>query len=82
MAAQHRVFSLTNLNTKQGITLQRRRRKQSAKIDRNIDEDVLMASAIGDVAWLQQSLYDTRKAYSVSKEHVSYDRCYLLLPSE
>ncbi|XP_068745803.1 ankyrin repeat domain-containing protein 53-like [Montipora capricornis] len=69
MAAQHRVFSLTNLNTKQGITLQRRRRKQSAKIDRNIDEDVLMASAIGDVAWLQQSLYDTRKAYSVSKEH-------------
>ena len=30
-----------------------------------------MASAIGDVTWLQQSLYDTRKAYSVSIEHVS-----------
>ena len=29
-----------------------------------------MASAIGDVTWPQQSLYDTRKVYSVSKEHV------------
>lgn len=28
-----------------------------------------MASTIGDVTWLQQSLYDTRQAYSVSKEH-------------
>ena len=39
-------------------------------MERNIDEDALMASAIGDVTWPQQSLYDTRKVYSVSKEHV------------
>ena len=61
---------MTDLRTNPGGTVQRRRRKQSVKIERNIDEDALMASAIGDVTWLQQSLYDTRKVYSVSKDHV------------
>ena len=40
-----------------------------------------MASAIGDVTWLQQSLYDTRKAYSVSKEHVSVTSSRTPVPS-
>ncbi|KAM7435253.1 Ankyrin repeat domain-containing protein 53 [Porites harrisoni] len=69
MAVQHRGYSLTDLRSKPSEKIQRRRRRQSIKIQRNIDDDVLMASAIGDVTWLQQSLYDTRKAYSVSKEH-------------
>ena len=50
---------------------QRRRRRQSTVVQKNIEEDVLMASAIGDVSWLQQSLWDHRKAYAKSKEHVS-----------
>lgn len=70
MAMQNGYTVVTDLRSKPGVTVQRRRRKQSVKIERNIDEDALMASAIGDVTWLQQSLYDTRKVYSVSKEHV------------
>lgn len=73
--AAHRGYS--EVRSKPGDTVQRRRRRQSIKIQKNIDDDVLMASAIGDVTWLQQSLYDTRKAYSVSKEHVSdYSRMF------
>ena len=49
----------------------RRRRRQSAGAEKNIEDDVLMASTIGDVAWLQQSLRDGRKVYSHSKQHVS-----------
>lgn len=71
MAVHHRGHSLTDLRSKPSETVQRRRRRQSIKIQRNIDDDVVMASTIGDVTWLQQSLYDTRQAYSVSKEHVS-----------
>ena len=70
MARQNGYTVVTDLRSNPGGTVQRRRRKQSVKIERNIDEDALMASAIGDVTWLQQSLYDTRKVYSVSKEHV------------
>ena len=69
--AVHHGFSLSEIRSKPSEVVQRRRRRQSIKIHKNIDDDVLMASAIGDVTWLQQSLYDTRKAYSVSKEHVS-----------
>ena len=49
----------------------RRRKRHSLTIQKNIDEDVLMASAIGDVNWLHQSLWDQRKANAKSKEHVS-----------
>lgn len=70
MAMQNGYTMVTDLRSKPSVTVQRRRRKQSVKMERNIDEDALMASAIGDVTWLQQSLYDTRKVYSVSKEHV------------
>ena len=69
--AVHHGLSLSEIRSKPSEVVQRRRRRQSIKIHKNIDDDVLMASAIGDVTWLQQSLYDTRKAYSVSKEHVS-----------
>lgn len=75
--AVHRGYSLTEMRSKPSETTQRRRRRQSIKIQKNIDDDVLMASAIGDVTWLQQSLYDTRKVYSVSKEHVSTLECSL-----
>lgn len=71
MAVHNRGHFLTDLRSKPSETVQRRRRRQSIKIQRNIDDDVVMASTIGDVTWLQQSLYDTRQAYSVSKEHVS-----------
>ena len=69
--AVHRGYNMTEMKYKPSDTVIRRRRRQSLKIQKNIDDDVLMASAIGDVTWLQQSLYDTRKAYSVSIEHVS-----------
>ena len=49
----------------------RRRRRQSAGAEKNIEDDVLMASAIGDVTWLQQSLRDSRKVYAHSKQNVS-----------
>ena len=61
---------MTDLRSNPGVTMQRRRRKQSLKMEKNIDEDALLASAIGDVTWLQKSLYDTQKVYSVSKVHV------------
>ena len=70
MAIQNGYTVVTDLRSKPGVTVQRRRRKQSVKMERNIDEDALVASAIGDLTWLQQSLYDTRKVYSVSKQHV------------
>lgn len=69
--AVHRGYNMTEMKYKPSDTVIRRRRRQSLKIQKNIDDDVLMASAIGDVTWLQQSLHDTRKAYSVSIEHVS-----------
>ena len=69
--AVHRGYNMTEMKYKPSDTVIRRRRRQSLKIQKNIDDDVLMASAIGDVTWLQQRLYDTRKAYSVSIEHVS-----------
>lgn len=69
--AVHRGYNMTEMKYKPSDTVIRRRRRQSLKIQKNIDDDVLMASAIGDVTWLQQSLYDTRKAYSVSIEYVS-----------
>lgn len=69
--AVHRGYNMTEMKYKPSDTVIRRRRRQSLKIQKNIDDDVLMASAIGDVTWLQQSLYDTRKAYSVSIEDVS-----------
>lgn len=69
--AVHHGHTMTEVKPKPSETVARRRRRQSLKIQKNIDDDVLMASAIGDVTWLQQSLYDTRKAYSVSTEHVS-----------
>ena len=63
-------FTGTDLRSNPGVTVKRRRQKQSVKVEKNIDEDALMVSAIGDVTWLQQSLYDTRKVHFASKEHV------------
>ncbi|XP_032222478.1 ankyrin repeat domain-containing protein 53 [Nematostella vectensis] len=49
---------------------QRRRRKQSVAPDKpDIDDDVLLASAIGDVTWLQQSLWNAKKVYKQTKQH-------------
>ena len=51
---------------------QRRRRRHSlVKENPDIEDDVLMASAIGDVKWLQQSLWNPKHVYKQSREHVS-----------
>lgn len=48
-----------------------RRRRRHVEVKKRIDEDALMASSSGDLAWLQQALRsDTKKADSQTKEQV------------
>lgn len=48
-----------------------RRRRRHVEIKKRIDEDALMASSSGDLAWLEQALRtDSKKAVSQTKEQV------------
>lgn len=48
-----------------------RRRRRHVEVNKRIDEDALLASSSGDVAWLEQTLRtDFKKALAQTKEQV------------